>query len=179
MLPTDLPERLASRVSIDESSGCWNWIGGMYHHTGYARIDETCAHRVVYIHVHGSIPEGLEIDHLCRNRRCVNPEHLEAVTHQVNVRRGLVSGKTQCPAGHPYGPDDFDRDGWRHCRECHRLRQAKRLAAMTAEQRRELSRRKYWNHREKNRAKARAYYQTHKELWVAFNERRRKKNNGL
>ena len=73
-------------------SFCWLWQGGVNKTTGYGKgfrlANEELAHRVAYALVKGYIPDGLELDHLCRNRRCVNPDHLEAVTHTVNVRRG-------------------------------------------------------------------------------------------
>lgn len=76
---------------IDAETGCWIWQRATSR-SGYGNVcvDRTYfrAHRVYYERFKGPIPEGLEIDHLCRNRSCVNPEHLEAVTHRVNVHRG-------------------------------------------------------------------------------------------
>ena len=81
---------------VDKTGDCWNWLGGSYG-AGYGGFyigggrenrKRAYAHRFAYEHHVGPIPEGLEIDHLCRNRRCVNPDHLEkAVTHQVNQLR--------------------------------------------------------------------------------------------
>ena len=82
------------------------------------------AHRVAYEAVHGPIPAGLELDHLCRNRACVNVEHLEAVTHRENCRRGNVgqhnAQKTRCVNGHDYTEETTYRDpvGGRACRIC-------------------------------------------------------------
>lgn len=78
------------------------------------------AHRVAYELFVGPIPEGLQIDHLCRNRRCVNPMHLEPVTHRENGRRGKWSRKTHCVHGHAYTPDNtyYSADGSRRCRIC-------------------------------------------------------------
>jgi len=78
------------------------------------------AHRYAWELVHGSIPEGLEIDHTCRNTRCVNVEHLEAVTRLENNRR-KVPYKTHCPHGHPYDETNtyiLPSTGERQCRQC-------------------------------------------------------------
>lgn len=79
---------------VDEDTGCWNW-GLQVDRDGYGRArragetSPTAAHRVVYEEIRGPIPSGLDLDHLCRNRRCVNPDHLEPVTRTENYRRGL------------------------------------------------------------------------------------------
>lgn len=82
------------------------------------------AHVVAYEQEFGPIPEGLELDHLCRVRNCVNPHHLEPVTHQENCRRGNAgkynATKTECANGHPYDEENTYRppSGGRVCREC-------------------------------------------------------------
>ncbi len=85
------------------------------------------AHILAYESAHGPVPNGLELDHLCRVRRCVNPEHLEAVTHQVNLQRGIAGilgrerniAKTHCPYGHPYSEaNTYFHNNARHCRTC-------------------------------------------------------------
>lgn len=112
----------------DAQDGCWIWTGRIYDN-GYGQFHEgTCredyrtvlAHQFSYRLHKGVIPDGLEIDHLCRNRRCINPDHLEAVTHAVNVRRGGNTIKTHCPKGHPYDETNthIDAKGSRHCRTC-------------------------------------------------------------
>lgn len=82
------------------------------------------AHRVMYEASKGEIPKGLQIDHLCRVTQCINPEHLEAVTPQVNTLRGNGMGarrakQTQCVNGHPF--DATDPQGYRRCNTCNRL----------------------------------------------------------
>lgn len=88
---------------------------------------ETHAHREAYRLWRGPIPDGLEIDHLCRVRRCVNPWHLEAVTHQENVARGSLTGRLVCKSGHDLDEENtyLRRDG-RGCRKCRRTSDQKR-----------------------------------------------------
>jgi hypothetical protein len=128
--PHGLLERIRGRTIVD-SSGCWNWQGWT-DKDGYGRITvrppnkHLRTHRATYEAVHGPIPTGLTIDHLCRNRRCCNPDHLEAVTFHENVRRrpnnGLLS---HCKYGHPMnGPNlrIVGRARERTCVECIRRR---------------------------------------------------------
>lgn len=118
---------------VEWTSTCWLWRGhtegGGY---GYIRAGGKThgllrAHRVSYmIHV-GPIPDGLVLDHLCRNKRCVNPEHLEPVTIGENVLRGVspsavASRRTACEKGHPYGDATTRRYGnERRCLVCARI----------------------------------------------------------
>jgi hypothetical protein len=100
------------------------------------------AHRLAWEAANGQIPEGLEIDHLCRQRDCVNPAHLEPVTSRVNGLRGdagLASGaqqraKTHCPKGHPYSGENLyvDATGRRHCKTCRREQLRKSRARRAA-----------------------------------------------
>ena len=116
--------RFINKIRVDES-GCWVW-GAATDPTGYARFADGGklwrAHRWAYERFVGPIPEGLDLDHLCRVRNCVNPEHLEAVTRRVNLLRAHVIGKTHCPQGHSYEGGYIDPRGSRRCRECHRIR---------------------------------------------------------
>jgi hypothetical protein len=86
----------------------------------------------------GAVPEGLELDHLCRVRGCVNPKHLEPVTHRENLMRGeswsaVNARKTHCPEGHPYDETNtyIDGKGRRRCRECARAYDLRRYYAGT------------------------------------------------
>ena len=84
----------ADRYTVDTATGCWNWNGATSQgRAGFVVIDgrEVRAYRFLYERENGPIPEGLVLDHRCRNPRCVNPEHLEPVTQGENIRRGRVA----------------------------------------------------------------------------------------
>ena len=123
-------ERINRRSIPNPLTGCWNWQG--YLLRGYGTISignkPKQAHRVSYEAIVGPIPEGLTIDHLCRNRGCCNPDHLDLVTSGENSRRGygvgggkFWSGRSPCPQGHEYAGDNLISSkratGWVH-REC-------------------------------------------------------------
>jgi hypothetical protein len=130
-LSNDL-RRFMAKVERSED-GCWLWCASVTNR-GYGRFrtkaqGEVFAHRFSYeIHV-GPIPEGLHLDHLCRVRRCVNPEHLEPVTCRENLLRGDTltaanAAKTHCPKNHPYDETNtYMNAGSRRCRTCKRDRQ--------------------------------------------------------
>ena len=103
-------QRWSMKVALpSEPSGCWQWAAGV-RKDGYAwfRDGKTIgAHRYAYRRFIGEVPAGLVLDHLCRNRACVNPAHLELVTRGENVKRGMSwsavnARKTHCPKGHPF-----------------------------------------------------------------------------
>lgn len=121
-------ERFHDKYIVDVSTGCWLWCGRVGQN-GYAEFNlgggKKLAHRVFYEHAIGRVPEGLELDHLCRVRHCVNPHHLEPVTHAENVRRGLKGIlATACKYGHAHTEENIRLSrGRRVCRACEARRQ--------------------------------------------------------
>lgn len=128
-----------------QDDGCWQWTAGSYA-DGYGgfHLDGRYigAHRAAWFLLVGDVPDGLVLDHLCRNRRCVNPEHLEPVTSTENTARGvgvaaMNARKTHGPCGHPY--DVFTPSGRRYCRSC-------RNAYILAHKRARFERLGVWNY---------------------------------
>jgi hypothetical protein len=126
LLDTRLPERFWDKVGVEPNSGCWLWLGHLCR-KGYGRYKLrgklNLAHRFAYEALAGAIPVGLQCDHLCRTRCCVNPEHLEPVTQAVNSARGRSHWRerTHCPHGHEYAPENTARTKkQRYCKECNR-----------------------------------------------------------
>lgn len=122
-------ERFDRSFLPEALTGCWLWLGPL-NQDGYSRFfalgKRTTGHRFSYERFVGRIPGGLVIDHKCRNRSCVNPDHLEAVTNDENMRRGHHATKKFCKHGHPFDGDNtrlVPRKNGRHqraCRTCER-----------------------------------------------------------
>lgn len=136
-VPVPLRERFERNIKKDAATGCWLWTasvsrGGYAYMQSESREKRVPAHRISYELHRGAIPEGLQIDHLCRVRRCVNPDHLEPVTAAENTRRGRAGeinhlrnlAKTTCRHGHLLTPENtyVRPSGFRECRECVRIR---------------------------------------------------------
>lgn len=125
--------RFYAKIAPPNERGCMLWLA-YTDPDGYGRFrvggtagEMRRAHRVSYTLAYGPIPEGLTLDHLCRVRHCIAPEHLEAVTNAENVRRGRLNDwqrvKTHCPRGHAYTEENTSWwKGRRSCRTCHRER---------------------------------------------------------
>jgi hypothetical protein len=124
-------ERMLRRVKTDHQTGCWNWTGALANGKyGHLFVDGRMqkAHRIAYRMVVGPIPHGMDLDHLCRNTKCVNPNHLEPVTRSENLRRSPLMGhinanKTHCIRGHEFTAENtrVRPNGHRVCKECMRM----------------------------------------------------------
>lgn len=130
-----LEERFYTKFEIDyQPNGCWTWLG-VKALPGYGRMRATegrlhFAHRLSYELHKGESLAGKQLDHICNNKACVNPDHLEITTQSENVRRGYrrdgrihrESKKTHCKRGHEFTEDNtyINRKGHRYCRECKR-----------------------------------------------------------
>lgn len=125
----NIEDRIKSKIT--KKNGCWIWKGAVFK-SGYGQLRIggrngrlMRAHRVSYECFREKISDGLEIDHLCRNTLCVNPDHLQAVTHSINMQRRRDSGLNYCKHGHRWNkkttyvrPDN----GRRECRKCIKVR---------------------------------------------------------
>jgi hypothetical protein len=125
-----LPPAFVAKVRVNVETGCWEWAASL-NMGGYGqyvlRRRHYVAHRFSYEQLAGPIPKGLHLDHLCRVRHCVNPEHLEPVPQRINTLRGIGFAaqnyrKTHCVNGHEYNAENtyWRREGWRMCRPCSR-----------------------------------------------------------
>lgn len=147
---TDLIVRTSNEIRFarytPNRDGCWVWTGPIAEHNGYGRLyldgprpkKRQAAHVYAYLTRVGPIPDGYEIDHLCKVRACVNPEHLEAVTHRENIRRSNVGkataarhrARTHCKRGHELTEANLYRRpsglSRRECKECKRIEGAER-----------------------------------------------------
>lgn len=112
-------------LNVEKSETCWLWIGyikpngyASFYPGGGRHVSKVYAHRFAYELVSGPIPDGMEVDHTCNVRNCVNPEHLEAVTHRTNLDRAK-DRRTHCKAGHALTEDNlYEWRGNRRCRTC-------------------------------------------------------------
>lgn len=145
-MPTPAITRFFAHVAVAPAGegGCWEWAASRRSGYGQFRPDQRRtrpAHRWLFELLVGPVPPLLELDHLCRNRRCVNPAHLEPVTHRENARRAPPGGRAtrwgdHCPRGHLYDDAIRDHHGYRSCRTCalagHRRREQRYRAARRA-----------------------------------------------
>jgi hypothetical protein len=144
-----MARRFWAKVSGGDFTTCWEWTA-FIDRNGYGRFSVggrsgrmENAHRVAWMLIFGEIPAGLHVDHLCRNRSCVNPWHLDVVTVRVNVRRGAAGevnaarqrAITVCPSGHAYDAENTSvrrSTGARRCKACERTWAARRKARSAA-----------------------------------------------
>ena len=132
--------RFQKFIELDLLEGCWLWKGSC-NHDGYGKFTifykTIAAHRVAYEHWNGSIPDGLVIDHLCRNRNCVYPGHMRIVTvkENTNAGRNYEREKTICIRGHEFNDKNTyqDPNGSRRCKPCAALYQYKRRLKIATE----------------------------------------------
>ena len=152
-----LPQRFWDKVYPEPNTGCWLWNASTYR--GYGRYNHQrkpqWAYAVAYKELVGPVPEGLELDHTCRQPTCVYPGHLEPVTHLENMRRGRVfkhqAEKTHCISGHEFTEDNTRtrKDGGRDCKKCNRQR-GQKYAQTDKGRSRARARAQHYQERKKN-----------------------------
>ena len=164
-----LPNRIIQKIERVTESGCWIWMGAC-NRDGYAcvswRGQWASAHRVIYTELVGLISDGLTIDHLCRVRCCVNPDHLEMVTVRENTIRGescsaMNARRVLCARGHEF--DGIDSQGKRRCLTCYR-----QWFVNNHEKVRASAHALYLSQKELRQEKMQAYYQANKEKWIQY-----------
>lgn len=127
MARASTPALIRIEAKLDKSADCWLWTGAL-NRGGYGVVRDgdgraRILHRLVWELLVGPVPDGMDLDHVCRVRRCCNPAHLEVVTRQINVDRGdYAAGKQRgdsCRRGHPFTPENTKSNGRnRCCRKC-------------------------------------------------------------
>ena len=120
-------KRYLAKISFNRTDDdYWLWQAS-FNACGYGIVGHNgrtwLAHKLMWHWVEGPVPKGNELDHICRNRACVRPSHLQAVTHKVNMRTSYQSLKTHCPKGHPYAGENLviNINGGRICRTCRKV----------------------------------------------------------
>lgn len=149
-LPPEVESKVLARFfsRVNKTDSCWLWTGASWlsKQTGLrsgsfhsVHVDECKAHRAAYVLLVGPIPEGLTLDHKCRQTLCVNPDHLEPVSRRENIMRGNGTGainarKTACIHGHELSGANLRMraNGWRICRVCARAEKRRRRVAAAA-----------------------------------------------
>ena len=127
MPPRSRPAEERFWEKVDTTGPCWQWMASLA--KGYGQFwngeRRQMAHLWAWENLVGPRDEAMDLDHLCRNRKCVNPDHLEPVSRGENLHRGAHRNKvkTHCPQGHPYDDENtLVYNGWRFCRACQAVR---------------------------------------------------------